>query len=239
VRRKVRELIRAGADVIKVATSGGVVSPPRANPLLGHYRDAEIAVMVEEADAAGISVMSHARSTEGIKVAVRNGVRSIEHGDYLDDESITMMLERGTWLVPTLMANRGVLTAAEHGITFPPHMLEKARLLFEHQTEAVRRAIDAGVRIAFGTDSGVTAHGRNLEEFELLQQCGMTSSQALHAATLSAAQLMDLDGELGSIAPGKHADLVVVDGDPLDLTDMAGRIRLVYQDGKPVQAMSA
>lgn len=238
VRRKVRELIRAGADVIKVATSGGVVSPPRANPLLGHYRDAEIAVMVEEATAAGISVMAHARSTEGIKVAVRNGVRSIEHGDYLDDEAIEMMLERGTWLVPTLMANRGVLTAAEQGISFPPHMLEKAQVLFEQQTRSVRRAIAAGVRIAFGTDSGVTAHGRNLEEFELLQACGMTPAGALRAATLSAAGLMGLDSELGSIEPGKRADLVVVSGDPLDLTDFAGRIRLVYQDGNRVHSAS-
>jgi imidazolonepropionase-like amidohydrolase len=134
------------------------------------------------------------------------------------------------------MANRGVLTAAEHGITFPPHMLDKARILYEHQTVAVRRAIEAGVRIAFGTDSGVTAHGRNLEEFALLQQCGMSASQAVHAASLSAAQLMGLDSELGSIEPGKRADLVVATGDPLDLNDLTGRIRFVYQDGKLVHS---
>lgn len=138
---------------------------------------------------------------------MRNGVRSIEHGDYLDDEAIAMMLERGTWLVPTLMANRGVLTAAEQGISFPLHMLEKARVLIEQQTRSVRRAIAAGVRIAFGTDSGVTAHGRNLEELELLHACGMIPASALRAATLSAAELMVLDSELGSIEPGKCADL--------------------------------
>jgi imidazolonepropionase-like amidohydrolase len=234
IRTKVRELIRAGADVIKVATSGGVVSPPRANPLLGHYRDAEIAVMVEEATAAGISVMSHARSTEGVKVAVRNGVRSIEHGDFLDDEAIEMMLARGTWLVPTLMANRGVLTAAQNGIDFPQHMLDKARLLFDNQTDSVRRAVAAGVRLALGTDSGVTAHGRNLQELALMVDCGLTPAQALHSATLSAAELMGLDAELGSVEPGKRADLVVVDGNPLDVATLAHRIAAVYQDGNLV-----
>ncbi|MDQ7908288.1 amidohydrolase family protein [Phytohabitans sp. ZYX-F-186] len=236
VRVKVRELIRAGADVIKVATSGGVVSPARANPLLGHFRDAEIAVMVEEATAAGISVMSHARSTEGIKVAVRNGVRSIEHGDLLDDEAIDLMLARGTWLVPTLMANSGVLTAAAHGISYPEHMLEKARVLHESQTRSVRRAIAAGIRIAFGTDSGVTAHGRNLEELGLLVDCGMTPAQALRSATRSAAELMGLDADLGTVEPGKRADLVVVDGDPLDVATLADRIVSVHQDGKLVHS---
>ncbi len=233
VRRRVRELIRAGANVIKVATSGGVVSP-RDDPRHGHFRDAEVAVMVEEAAAAGLFVMAHAQATEGIKTAVRNGVRSIEHGIFLDDEAIGMMVERGTWLVPTLIAPRGVLEAAEKGVPITPEVLAKARMVMEAHTDSVRRAIAAGVRIAMGTDSGVTRHGRNLEELPLLVQAGMTPAQALHATTLSAAELMGLADELGTVAPGKRADLVLVEGDALDVTTLRERIVAVYQDGRLV-----
>lgn len=233
VRRTVRQLLRAGANVIKVATSGGVVSP-RDDPRHSHFRDAEVAVMVEEATAVGISVMAHAQGTEGIKTAVRNGVRSIEHGVYLDDEAISMMLERGTWLVPTLMAPRGVMEAAEAGAEIPPTVLAKAQLVAQAHTESVRRAIAAGVRVAMGTDSGVTRHGRNLDELGLLVEAGMSPAQALHSATHSAAQLMGLDAELGTIEPGKRADLVLVDGDALEVATLAGRISQVYQDGQLV-----
>lgn len=230
VRRKVRELVRAGANVIKVATSGGVVSP-RDDPRHGHFRDAEVAVMVEEAAAAGLGVMAHAQATEGIKTAVRNGVRSIEHGIYLDNEAIEMMLERGTWLVPTLLAPRGVLEAADAGVELAPSVVEKARMVVDAHTDSVSRAVAAGVRVAMGTDSGVTRHGRNLEELALLVGVGMTPARALHSATASAATLMGLDAELGTIEPGKRADLVVVDGDPLDVATLPGRVLQVYQDG--------
>lgn len=233
MRRKVRELIRAGADVIKVATSGGVLSP-RDDPRHGHFRDAEIAVLVEEATAAGIFVMAHAQATEGIKVAIRNGVRSIEHGIYLDDEAIAMMLDRGTWLVPTLVAPRGVIEAAEAGMGLPSEVVAKARMVMEQHTDSVRRAIDAGVRVAMGTDSGVTPHGRNLRELPLMADCGMTPEQVLHATTLSAARLLGVADELGSLEPGKRADMVVVDGDALALDDLDRRVRAVYQDGRPV-----
>ena len=233
VRRKVREMIRAGANVIKVATSGGVASP-RDDPRHGHFRDAEIAVMVEEAAAAGLAVMAHAQATEGIKAAVRNGVRSIEHGIYLDDEAISMMIDRGTWLVPTLMAPRGVLEAAEAGVDLPPAVLDKAHMVSEVHADSARRAVAAGVRVAMGTDSGVTRHGRNLEELPLLVEAGMTPVQALCAATSSAAELMSLQAELGTIEPGKRADLVIVDGDALEVATLAERVLSVYQDGRLV-----
>ena len=237
MRRKVRELIRAGADVIKVATSGGVLSP-RDDPRHGHFRDAEIAVLVEEATAAGIFVMAHAQATEGIKVAIRNGVRSIEHGIYLDDEAIAMMLDRGTWLVPTLVAPRGVIEAADAGMGLPPAVVAKARMVMEQHTDSVRRAIDAGVRVAMGTDSGVTPHGQNLRELPLMAGCGMTPEQVLHATTLSAARLLGVDRELGSLEPGKRADLVIIDGDALALDDLDRRVRAVYQDGRLVSGVS-
>src|SRR5262249_23760334 len=134
IRRKVRELIRAGADVIKVATSGGVLSP-RTDPRHGHLRDAELAVLVEEARAAGLFVMAHAQATEGVRAAVRAGVRSIEHGIYLDDEAIGMMLDAGTWLVPTLVAPRGVQRAADAGLPIPDNMLAKARMVIDQHTD--------------------------------------------------------------------------------------------------------
>src|SRR6266496_3690061 len=151
MRRKVRELRRAGADVIKVCTSGGVLSP-RDNPRHAHFNLEELRACVAEARAGGLEVMAHAQATDGIKNAIRAGIRSIEHGVYLDDEAISMMLEAGTWLVPTLVAPLGVLEAADRGAAM---------------TEAAVREAAAAVVVAMGTDSGVTAHGENLRELGL------------------------------------------------------------------------
>ena len=237
LRAKVREMVRAGADIIKIATTGGVFSP-RDDPRHGHYRDAEIAAIVEEADAAGLAVMAHAQGNAGIKAAVRCGVRSIEHGFFLDDETIEMMLERGTWLVPTLAATEGVRQAIDDGTALRPGVAEK-ELLVAHAAEAsVRAAIAAGVKIAMGTDAPVYPHGRNLRELELLVEHGMSPTRALHAATGSAAALMGVDRELGTLEPGKRADLVLADGHPLDLAGLDRRIRAVYQDGVRVVRVS-
>jgi imidazolonepropionase-like amidohydrolase len=235
MRRKVREMIRAGADVIKVATSGGVLSP-RDDPRHGHFRDAELSVLVEEANAAGIFVMAHAQAADGIKAAVRAGIRSIEHGIYLDDEAISLMLERGAWLVPTLVAPRGVERAAAAGLDIPANILAKARMVMDDHRRSISRAVEAGVQIAMGTDSGVTPHGENLAELPLMAECGMTPEQVLHATTLSAARLVGVDNDFGSVEPGKRADLVVVDGDPRELDTLGKRIRAVYQDGRLVAA---
>jgi imidazolonepropionase-like amidohydrolase len=225
IRRTVREYVRAGADVIKVATSGGTVSRG-AGPRTAHFRDDEIAMMVAEAAAAGLHVMAHANA-DGAKVAVRNGVRSIEHGHYLDDETLAMMVERGTWLVPTLSAGLGLRQALASGAAYPAEIAAK---ISGSPDDSVRRAREAGVRVAI-TDAPLYPHGENLVELQLLVQHGLRPAEALHAATLSAAQLMGLDATLGSLEPGKRADLVLVDGDPLDLVDLGGRIRAVYQDG--------
>ena len=231
MRRKVRQLHRMGADVIKVATSGGVLSP-RDNPAQAHFRPAELAALVEEADAAGMYVMAHAQAADGIKNAVRAGIRSIEHGIYLDDEGLELMLEHGTWLVPTLVAPQGVIDAAEAGTTFSPGVLEKARAVVDVHRAAVRRAIHAGVRIAMGTDSGVTPHGRNLRELVLMADLGMAPGRVLEAATRNAAQLLGVDGDLGTIEPGKLADLVVVGGDPYAFDTLAERIEGVWVGGR-------
>ncbi len=233
VRRRVREIIRAGADVIKVATTGGVLSP-RDDPRHAHFRDAEIAVMTEEATAAGIHVMAHAQGAGGIKAALRNGVRSIEHGIFLDDEAIEMMLHAGAWLVPTLHAPRAVIAAADAGLPIPESSVAKARSTTEAHVDSVRRAHEAGVRIAMGTDCGVGAHGTNLEELELMTEAGMTGLEALHATTSSAAGLMDVAADRGTIRPGQRADLVLVEGDPADVTRLGDRVRAVFLDGVEV-----
>jgi imidazolonepropionase-like amidohydrolase len=233
VRKKARELIRAGADVIKVATSGGVLSP-RDDPRHGHLRDDELDALVAEASAAGRWVMAHAQATEGIKAAIRAGIRSIEHGIYLDDEAVGMMLDRGTYLVPTLMAPRGVIDMAASGVNVADESLQKANMVIDAHDESVARAIAAGVKVAMGTDSGVTPHGQNLRELPLMVDRGMTPAAALVATTRTAAELMGLETELGTLEPGKRADLVVVEGDPLEVDKLTERIQAVWKDGVQV-----
>ncbi|HEY2373576.1 MAG TPA: amidohydrolase family protein [Gaiellaceae bacterium] len=232
-RRKIRELVRNGADVIKIATSGGVLSP-RDSPDQPGFSVDEIEVMVAEASAAGLWVMSHAQAAVGIKNAVRAGVRSIEHGIYLDDEAIALMLEHDAYLVPTLVAPTGVLRAAEAGASIPENVLRKSAEVIEAHRDSFRRAVEAGVKIAMGTDSGVTPHGENLRELDLMAACGMPPADVLVATTRTAAELMGLDDELGTIEPGKRADLVAVSGDAFDFVDLRERIEFVYQDGRLV-----
>jgi imidazolonepropionase-like amidohydrolase len=233
IRHKVRELVRMGADVIKVATSGGVISP-RDDPRHAHFRPAELEAIVEEATAAGIFVMAHAQGGDGIKNAVRAGIRSIDHGVFLDDEAIDLMKAHGTWFVPTLVAPQGVIDAADAGVPLPPAVVDKARAVIEIHRSAFRRAVEAGVRIAMGTDSGVTPHGRNLRELALMAAGGMRPAAVLEATTRSAAQLLGVDGERGTIEPGKLADLVVVSGDPYDFSDLGDRIESVWKAGRQV-----
>jgi imidazolonepropionase-like amidohydrolase len=233
MRKKVRELIRAGADVIKVCTSGGVLSP-RDDPRHGHYRDDELAVLVAEATAAGKWVMAHAQATDGIKSAIRAGIRSIEHGIYLDDEAIAMMLERGTYLVPTLIAPMGVLAAADRGVAVPQYAIDKAKMVIDVHRQSISMAIAAGVKVAMGTDSGVTPHGQNLDELEQMVACGMTPAQALIATTRTSAALLGLDDDRGVIEVGKRADVVIVSGDALDVSGLRQRVRSVVQSGRVV-----
>src|SRR5688500_6449316 len=209
MRRTVRELVRMGADVIKVAVSGGVLSP-RDKPTHAHFRPAELEALVEEAAAAGIWVMAHAQAAPGIKNAIHAGIRSIDHGIFLDDEAMELMLANGTWLVPTLVAPRGVIDAADAGAAIPEASVAKAREVVETHRASFAKAVAAGVKVAMGTDSGVTPHGENLRELQLMVESGMTPMQAIEATTRSAAELMGLESELGTLEPGKRDDLVVI-----------------------------
>ena len=229
VAAKVRETIRAGADVIKIASSGGFLSPAD-DPSQPNFSQAEVDAIVATAADLGRPVMSHAHGAEGIKRAVRAGVRSIDHGTFLDEEGIALMLERGTWLVPTLTA--GDTTDELAGDPRLPEIVrDKLRTLGRPELSAFQVAAEAGVKVAMGTDCPVAPHGTNLRELELMAQHGFTPAQALVAATSSAAELMGLQDELGTLAPGKRADVVVVDGDPFDFSTLRDRVDQVWKDG--------
>ena len=229
----VRSLIRAGADVLKVATSGGVLSVG-SDPRRAHFRPAELDVLVEEATAAGRFVMAHAQATDGIKNAVRAGIRSIEHGIYLDDEAIQLMLDNGTWLVPTLIAPVWVLESVAAGAQLSDASVRKAREVIEIHADSVAKAVAAGVKVAMGTDAGVGPHGENLRELSLLVKAGMTPDAVIRSSTLEAARLLGVDDRLGTLEIGKIADLVVVEGDALQIDDLSERISQVWKDGERV-----
>ena len=233
LRQRVREVLRAGADQIKVCASGGVLSS-RDDPRHAQFQPDELAVAVAEATRVGSYVMAHAAASEGTKNAIRAGIRSIEHGIFLDDECIDLMLRHGTWLVPTLMAPQAVIDASAKGASLPDAVIAKARDVVESHRDSFRRAVMAGVKVAMGTDSGVGPHGSNLHELQLMAAGGMSGERVLHAATCSAAELLQIRDEVGTIEPGKVADLVVVEGDPFDFATLPDRVRSVWQAGKLV-----
>ncbi len=238
VRRKVREVLRAGAEVIKVCATGGVLSPTD-HPEFTQFSEAELRVMVEEgAYRRGIKVMAHAQGAEGIKNAVRAGIHSIEHGIYLDDEAIELMLAHGTFLVPTLLAPLSVVEQAESKGNMPEYGVRKAKETIEIHSESIERAYRAGVTIAMGTDAGVMPHGTNLRELGLMCQIGMSPMEALVATTKTAAACLGWQDRVGTLEPGKLADVVVTKTDPLanirSLEDTSN-IVLVMQDGRVVK----
>ncbi len=233
MRRAVRELVRAGADVLKVATSGGVLSPG-SDPRRAQLRPVELEVLVEEATAAGRFVMAHAQASDGIKNAVRAGIRSIEHGIYLDDEAIELMLERGTWLVPTLIAPVWVLESLDAGATLSDASIRKVHEVSEVHAGSFQRAVEAGVKIAMGTDAGVGPHGDNLRELALMAAGGMKPAEVLRATTLEGARLLGVDDERGTVEPGKLADLVVLRGGIEDLDGIGDRVEEVWKGGERV-----
>lgn len=235
--RLTRRLFRAGADHIKICSSGGVLSP-NDEPEHAHYSVAEIRAVVDEAADHGSYVMSHAIGATGIKRAVAAGVRSIEHGVFLDSDGVEQMLARDVYLVPTLTAPRQVIRSAEQGRQIEPAILEKAERLSQAHLENFSRAVDAGVRIAMGSDSGVGPHGQALEELALMADAGMSLERALAAATSVAAELLRESETVGSISPGHLADLVVLDCE----LDRAGQLAAlpdhlagVWKDGRRVR----
>jgi len=235
VRKAVREMLHAGADFIKFCATGGVLSPSD-EPGHTQFTPAEIAVMVEEAHAAGKTCMSHAQGAQGIRNAVIAGVESIEHGIFLEDDVIEEMKRRGTFLVPTLVAPLWVIRGAEKNPgSVLPQSVRKSKEVMEDHKASFTRAAQAGVRIAMGTDSGVGPHGRNAEELERMVEGGLTPMQAIVATTKTASECIRMEREIGTIEAGKLADVIVVDGDPLAdikvLQDQA-KLSLIMQGGR-------
>ena len=235
VRKATREILRAGADWIKIATTGGVLSTADA-PTSSQFTLEEIATAVYEAAAQEKRCMAHAQGTQGIKHALQAGVVSIEHGIYLDDETIGLMLERGAYLVPTLIAPMAVIEFSEmHPDILPPVMAAKALNVMEIHRHSFRRAVDAGVKIAMGTDSGVGRHGENGKELQLMVEHGMTPMQAIQASTHHAAQLLHMDKSVGTLEVGKLADVILVNGNVLEDISTIARpenVKLVLKGGR-------
>jgi imidazolonepropionase-like amidohydrolase len=239
MRLRVRQILRAGADWIKICTSGGVLSP-NDDPHHAHFTVEEIRAAVEEAARAGRRVMSHAQAADGIKNALRAGVHSIEHGIYLDEDGIEMMLDGGNPLVPTLVAPVWVERHAAAG-KMAPYAAVKAREVAKDHKANVRRAIEAGVKVAFGTDTGVGPHGSNGEEFLQLAELGMSPLDAIRSATTVAAEAIGLKDRVGTLAEGAWADLVGVPGNPLENLELVARpvnVHLVVKGGEAVKARS-
>jgi len=237
VRKKVREVLRAGAEIIKVCSTGGVLSPTD-HPEFTQFTEEELRVMVQEGQfRRGVKVMAHAQGADGIKNAVRAGIHSIEHGIFLDDEAIDLMLEHGTYLVPTLLAPVAVLEIGEQG-RMPEYGVRKARETVDAHKESIEKAYKAGVKIAMGTDAGVMPHGTNLRELGLMADLGMSPMEVLMATTKVAAECLGWEEDLGTLEAGKLADVVISRTNPLDdlrsLEDN-NNIALVMKGGEVVK----
>lgn len=234
VRQRVRQVLRAGAEVIKISSTGGVLSPTD-RPEYTQFSPEELAAIVQEAAFhGGKKVMAHAQGSEGIRQALLAGIHSIEHGIFLTDEIIDLMLKNGTFLVPTLFAPVSIVEDPAYKEKLPPALFRKAEEVVDIHRENIAKAHKAGVKIALGTDSGVMVHGRNLRELELLCGIGMSPLEAITAGTKTAAECLEWEDTLGTVEKGKLADLVISSVDPLaDIAGLqdAGNIRMVIKNG--------
>ncbi|MGA3089102.1 MAG: amidohydrolase family protein [Terriglobales bacterium] len=226
VRQKIRALAGQGVDVIKILATGAVLTH-NSNVKSTEFTPDELSAAVDEAQHFGLRVAAHAHSAEGIKNAVRAGVASIEHGSLADDEARRLMKEHGTYLVPTLEVDDCILDAHE-----PADFIEHAKLVAQKQRENFRLAVAAGIKIAFGTDISVCPFGTNGREFGLMVDGGMTPMRAIQAATVNAADLIGVSQKIGSLRPGKYADIVAVKDDPLRDIRVLEKVNFVMKEGR-------
>ena len=229
VRQKVRLLVQNGADHIKVLSTGAVLTHG-SNPKSEEFTPEELQAAVDEASHFGLRVAAHAHATEGIKNAIRAGVASVEHATLIDDEGIALAKQRGTYLVMDIYDEECIQADGKNG-TMPADFLEHDRELGEAQRENFRKAVKAGVKLAFGTDAGVCPYGTSAKQFAFMVKYGMTPMQAIQAATSAAADLIGRSNKFGSIKPGKYADVVAVLGDPLKDVSLLENVQFVMKDG--------
>jgi len=235
-RQAIRKQIRRGVDVIKIATTGGVNS--RIGTGLGRQLfDDEVKALVDTAHLYGKKVAVHAHGDDGVNAALAAGADSIEHGTMLTDESIKLFKSAGAYYVPTLSTVNGYLERlAANPAAYPPDVLAKVQWRIGVTGKSLAKAYPAGVKIAFGTDAGVSKHGRNADEFELLVKHGMPASAAIQAATMNAATLLGVDKEVGSLEPGKAADIIAVAGNPIADVTVLKSVKFVMKDGRVFKA---
>lgn len=228
--KAVRQRYKEGADLIKITATGGVFSVAKngQNP---QFSDAELAAIISTANDYGFRVAAHAHGTLGMKRAIRAGVSSIEHGTIMDDEARRLMVKHGTYLVPTMMAGAFVVEKAKIDGYFPEIIRPKAAAIGSLVKENMQKAIKAGIKIAYGTDCGVSPHGTNGEEFALLVDAGMTPMDAIVSATKNAADLMGDSENIGSVSVGKYADIVAVKGNPIDDISLLENVNFVMKGG--------
>ncbi len=229
-RKAVRQRYKDGADLIKLTATGGVLSLA-ANGLNPQFTDDELKAVVSTAKDYGMTVAVHAHGAEGMKRAVLAGVDSIEHGTFMTDEIMTLMKERGTYWVPTNMAGEWVANQAKVSGYFPEIVRPKAASIGPVMKATFAKGYAAGVKIAFGTDSGVSPHGENAHEFELMVEGGMPPMKAIQAATLTCAQLLRIEDRLGTLEEGKLADVVAVKGNPLENISLMKSVAFVMKEG--------
>ncbi|WKE65434.1 amidohydrolase family protein [Gallaecimonas kandeliae] len=229
-RKAVRQHYKDGTDLIKITATGGVLSVERSgqNP---QFMDDELQAIVATAKDYGMKVAVHAHGKEGMLRAIHAGVDSIEHGTYMDDEVMRAMKKAGTWYVPTIIAGKTVAANAEIAGYYPEMVRPKALAIGPQIEKTFSRAVKAGLKIAFGTDAGVYPHGQNAREFQYMVEGGMSPMQAILCATRNASELLGVDDELGSVSPGKLADLVAVQGDPLQDIKLMQKVSFVMKAG--------
>ena len=233
VTKKVRENIKYGADVIKFMATGGVLSEGD-NPALAQYSPEEMKAIVETAHGLGRKVAAHAHGAAGIKDAVLAGVDSIEHGSYINDEDIALMKQHGTYLVPTVYLEDWLMENVQTlGLT--PNMIEKAKVVLPIAQQNLSHAFKSGVKIAFGTDAAVYPHGLNAHEFGKMVDMGLSPLQSIQAATLNASDLIGWADRVGTLEPGKFADIVAVQGDPLTNVRVLENINFVMKGGEIIK----
>ncbi len=227
---KVRKASKMGADVIKITATGGVLSQ-QGRGLEAHFNNDELKSIADTAHSLGLKVMAHAHGARGIEAASAAGIDTIDHATFADEASLKVMKAKGTVLVPTLMALEGVRARIGKGI-YTPTVEVKARQALEAAGRQVQRSKAMGVTVAFGTDAGVFEHGRNAGEFALMVQNGLTPTEAVASATTVAAKTLGLEGEIGRIAPGYSADLIAVEGNPLENVRTLEKIDWVMARGR-------
>jgi imidazolonepropionase-like amidohydrolase len=229
--KAVRYRFKEGADLIKIASTGGVLDLSKDGSG-AQYSISEIKAIVTTAKDYGMPVACHAHGAEGIKRAILGGVTSIEHGTFMNAECMSLAKDRGVWLVPTLTAGRAVGDSAKVPGFFPAVVAGKAAIIGPQLQKTFAKAYKAGVKIAFGTDAGVYPHGMNYLEFLYMTEAGMPVMEAIQAATINAAELLGIKKERGSVSVGKHADIVAVDGNPIRDVSSFGRVVFVMKGGK-------